>query len=183
MHLTAGESEGTRGLPRWRSRCPRRPARGNPWPWVRCHAGARGRGAVLHDRGLWPTVRESSVFRAQPDRVSTPPEIFGSVATRVSSPRPVLPASRNLRRPLTRSFPPVSIHIESPSIYIATFARASTFCRFAFCPPSSFCPPAACPRRKRLGGTRYMCCVVVVSSCALQSTPCLPLCTLDLKSN
>ena len=66
-----------------------------------------------------------SVFRAQPDRVSTLPEIFGSVATRVSSPRPVLPASRNLRRPLTRSFPPVSIHIESPSIYIATFARAS----------------------------------------------------------
>jgi len=27
-----------------------------------------------------------SVFRAQPDRVSTLPEIFGSVATRVSSP-------------------------------------------------------------------------------------------------
>ena len=34
-----------------------------------------------------------SVFRAQPDRVSTLPEIFGSVATRVSSPRPALPAS------------------------------------------------------------------------------------------
>ena len=42
---------------------------------------------------------EVDVFRAQPDRVSTLPEIFGSVATRVSSPRPVLPASRNLRRP------------------------------------------------------------------------------------
>jgi hypothetical protein len=32
--------------------------------------------------------RRMSVFRAQPDRVSTLPEILGSVATRVSSPRP-----------------------------------------------------------------------------------------------
>ena len=40
-----------------------------------------------------------AVFRAQPDRVSTLPEIFGSVAIRVSSPRPVLPASRKLQRP------------------------------------------------------------------------------------
>ena len=46
-----------------------------------------------------PPFQRCWVFRAQPDRVSTLPEIFGSVATRVSSPRPVLPASRNLRRP------------------------------------------------------------------------------------
>jgi hypothetical protein len=103
-------------------------------------------------------VYKNTVFRAQPDRVSTLPEIFGSVATRVSSPRPV-------------SSPRVPKTLHLSTTFAKTSGPPDLFCRLYLISTSGVClsprAPLAFPQKD------YACkkTLLVVCACPLHRRP------------